>query len=97
MTGNAMMMRLFDARLAIVEADVKAIAEELGVELPEDSASVLPADRNALKFPPEAPSEIEATKGATDLAEEEGIDLAEIEGSGENGRIIKADVAKAIS
>ncbi len=40
--------------------------------------------------------EVDATSGATELAEEEGIDLASIEGSGKDGRVTKADVEDAI-
>lgn len=37
-------------------------------------------------------SEVNATAGAISFAKEQGIDLSEVEGSGENGRISKADV-----
>lgn len=45
---------------------------------------------------PEAPAEIEATDTARTLAEEAGIDLTTIEGTGKDGRILKSDVQKAI-
>lgn len=44
----------------------------------------------------EAPVEVDATDTARSLAEENGIDLATIEGTGKEGRILKSDVAKAI-
>jgi len=36
--------------------------------------------------------EYNATKGAVELADTEGVDLGEVEGTGEDGRITKADV-----
>lgn len=44
----------------------------------------------------EGPAEVEITDAARDLAEEHGIDLASIEGTGKDGRILKGDVEKAI-
>ncbi|WP_103030024.1 E3 binding domain-containing protein [Salinibacter altiplanensis] len=41
--------------------------------------------------------EIDATAGAEELAGEEGIDLREIEGTGKDGRITKADVEGALT
>jgi pyruvate/2-oxoglutarate dehydrogenase complex dihydrolipoamide acyltransferase (E2) component len=38
---------------------------------------------------------IEATEAAQELAEQEGVDLQQIEGSGKEGRITKEDVEKA--
>jgi hypothetical protein len=40
---------------------------------------------------------IDATDGARELAEEAGIDLTAVDGSGGGGRIVKADVEKAIA
>lgn len=39
---------------------------------------------------------VEASKGAVELAAEHGIDLAAVEGSGENGKINKPDVQKVV-
>ena len=44
----------------------------------------------------DAPVEVNATDTARSLAEEHGIDLATIEGTGKEGRILKSDVTKAI-
>jgi large subunit ribosomal protein L21 len=44
----------------------------------------------------EAAAEIDITDAARKLAEENGIDLAGLEGSGAGGRILKGDVEKAI-
>lgn len=45
----------------------------------------------------EVPGEVDATQGARDLAAAEGIELTELEGSGENGRILKSDVEQALA
>jgi len=42
-------------------------------------------------------SELDATNGAKQLAEAEDINLAEVEGTGKDGRITKADVKRALS
>ncbi|MEJ2546982.1 MAG: 50S ribosomal protein L21 [Gemmatimonadota bacterium] len=54
-----------------------------------------PVEAEAEK-PVEAKAEIEATDSARELAAEAGIDLATIEGTGKEGRILKSDVQKAI-
>lgn len=41
--------------------------------------------------------DIEATEGARDLAEEAGVDLRVVKGTGEDGRITKGDVRAAIA
>ena len=41
-------------------------------------------------------ADVNVTDAARDLAEEHGIDVAAIEGSGQGGRILKGDVDKAI-
>ena len=45
---------------------------------------------------PAAEATINITDAARELAEENGIDLATIEGSGKEGRILKSDIDKAI-
>lgn len=36
--------------------------------------------------------EIDATDGAIELAEDEGVDLSKVKGTGDSGRVIKSDV-----
>jgi large subunit ribosomal protein L21 len=59
-------------------------------------AGVAPSKAKAPAAEPAAPVEIEATDTARTLAEEHGIDLATLEGTGKEGRILKSDVEKAI-
>jgi pyruvate/2-oxoglutarate dehydrogenase complex dihydrolipoamide acyltransferase (E2) component len=69
------------------DAEHVAEAREAGAEAlaktPEDDESG------------ESDGQPEATPAAAELAEEKGVDLTEVEGSGQDGRIVKADVEKA--
>ncbi len=67
----------------VVEAEVAA---------PEEEA----AEAEVAAPEAEAAPEINITDAARKLAEENGIDLAGLEGSGAGGRILKGDVEKAI-
>jgi len=59
-------------------------------------AEVAPPKAKAPAAEPTGPVAIAATETARTLAEEHGIDLATLEGSGKEGRILKSDVEKAI-
>lgn len=47
------------------------------------------------EYQPEAVSAADATKGAQEAAEELGVDLASVSGTGKDGKITKADVEAA--
>jgi large subunit ribosomal protein L21 len=68
---------------------------EAKAEKPVEAEAEKPVEAKAEK-PVEAKAEIEATDSARELAAEAGIDLATIEGTGKEGRILKSDVQKAI-
>lgn len=57
---------------------------------PEPPAEV--ADPEAQAQAQEASQGVEATKGATELAVSEGVDLADVEGTGDGGKITVDDV-----
>lgn len=71
--------------VAVVEEAPVAEVVEAEVAAPEEKAPEV-----------EAAAEINITDAARKLAEEHGIDLAGLEGSGAGGRILKGDVDKAI-
>lgn len=83
------------AKKAVEKAAAPAPAPK--AEIPAEAAAA-PA-KPAAKAPAAKPAEpvaIEATDTARTLAEEHGIDLATLEGTGKEGRILKSDVEKAI-
>lgn len=65
-----------------------AISEDyaVGTVDPVDGEETAPADE-----------EVNATDGAKELAEAEGVDLSQVEGSGAEGRIVKGDVEDYIA
>jgi len=75
-----------------------ATSEEKKVEAPQKSAPVV--EKAAAPQPKAAPTSVPTTKNgrifasplAKKLAEEKGISLSAVQGSGENGRVIKRDI-----
>ncbi len=63
---------------------------------PKAKAAKPKAEKPAAKAKPAPKAAIEITDAARELAEKHGIDLATIEGSGKEGRILKSDIDKAI-
>jgi pyruvate/2-oxoglutarate dehydrogenase complex dihydrolipoamide acyltransferase (E2) component len=61
------------------EITIKVDADEAAAASADDSADVAGDDLNA-------------TQGAIDLADEESVDLSQVTGTGEGGRITKSDV-----
>ena len=80
---------------AKVEEPAAAKVEKLAKEEAKPAKAEKPAEPKAEK-PAEPKVEIEATDSARELAAEAGIDLATLEGTGKEGRILKSDVQKAI-
>jgi pyruvate/2-oxoglutarate dehydrogenase complex dihydrolipoamide acyltransferase (E2) component len=70
-------------------SDVERAIEDRGGPTDESAAEAVAAG--------EQPAGVNATDGAIKLADEEGIDLSTVEGSGENGRIVKGDVEAAVA
>ena len=75
----------------VLKSDVEAAVEALEEEEAETGEEA--SDEEA---EPEPAGEIDVTGAAEELAEEHGIDLASIEGTGKDGRILKSDVQDAI-
>lgn len=75
---------------AVTEAPVEEVAPE--AEAPETAPEPEPEAAPGSA----AADEIDITDAARELAEAHGLDLASIEGTGKDGRILKSDVDKAI-
>ncbi len=83
------------------EEAAAVVDEAAGEETPVVEAEVAAPEEEAAEAEVAAPEaeaapEINITDAARKLAEENGIDLAGLEGSGAGGRILKGDVEKAI-
>jgi len=63
---------------------------------PEPKAEKAAATPKAATTPDAAGPEFDITDAARELAEEHGLDLAAIKGTGKEGRILKSDIDKAI-
>jgi len=81
------------------EATLTASEAQSQIQSAEPVAEASPeeaADAVANEEPAEEPApEVEATPAAEELAASEGVDLAEVEGSGVDGKIVKSDVEAA--
>jgi large subunit ribosomal protein L21 len=85
------------AEAPVVEVEqVEVEAPVVEVEQVEAEAPDVEAEPAVVEAPTEEPSAVDATDTARSLAEENGIDLSTLEGSGKGGRILKSDVAKVI-
>ena len=83
--------------VAVVEEAPVAEVVEPEIAAPEaDVAKAEVAEAEVAAPEAEAAPEIDITDAARKLADENGIDLAGLEGSGAGGRILKGDVEKAI-
>lgn len=77
------------------EPEEPETVEEPAAEAPEAEATTDAPEAEAATEAP-AEDEIDITPAALELAEEHGLDLTQIEGTGKDGRILKGDVDKAI-
>ncbi len=75
-----------------VEADSGSDSPDGAAAKPAPTGSVAPSEANAARPSESAPS---PSPAARKLAEERGVDLRRVKGSGRDGRITKEDVAKA--
>lgn len=73
----------------------KFICLECRGETPADRDQFMAHDCDQLRQVDEAP-DVDATEAAVAAADEYGVDLTEIEGTGKNGRVIEPDVQDAI-
>jgi large subunit ribosomal protein L21 len=79
-----------------VEAETVAEAP-VEVQAPaEPAVEVEAAPEPAVETPAEAGAAVNITDAARQLAEDHGIDLATVQGSGKDGRILKGDIDKII-
>ena len=90
-----------EAEAEEAEVEAEAAGEEAAVEAPaaeaeEEEAVEAEAEAAAEEEEEEAPEEIDITGAAEELAEEHGLDLTAIEGTGKDGRILKSDVQEAV-
>lgn len=77
----------------------RAIAEKAGqlerVERIDARLAQLAEPERSAKDGNDTPSEIDATDAAIELAAELGTELASVEGTGDDGRVLKGDVWRA--
>ncbi len=81
-----------------VQEAVRELEEEEAAEAGDEAAEADGADEAAAADGAGAviPDEVDITSAARELAEEHGLDVTGIEGTGKDGRILKSDVKDAI-
>jgi len=76
-------------------ADAKPKAEAPKAEAPKAAPAAAPAPKPAAAAAPSAGTRVFASPLARRIAEQQGIDLGKVQGSGPNGRIVRADLDNA--
>lgn len=91
---------LEEAAVPPVEADEEAPPPEpepeAEVEAPEPEEAEEPEPEAAEEAEPVIPEDFSITNAARELAEEHGIDVTKIEGTGKDGRVLKGDVQAVV-
>ncbi len=64
--------------------------------LTQEFARFVKGEIGTEEYRPDGTDTVEATDAAAKLAEEEDLDLAEVEGTGEGGKVLKGDVQDAL-
>lgn len=72
--------------------EVAEAGSEAQQELADEKEEAADEEENGADVAPEDSEAPEATEAAVELAEEKGVDLSQVEGSGKDGKIIKSDV-----
>lgn len=75
--------------LAGVDSGTAAISDDYGADVGDGGVAAAAG--------PHEGAEIDATDGAKELAEEENVDLTQVEGTGQDGRVTKSDVEDYIA
>lgn len=82
-----------DMEQEVAEADIDAASEEIAASS-DDSASATVADTGEESGGTGGAAEdVQATPGARQLADDEGVDLSQVDGTGPQGVIVEGDVA----
>ena len=83
-----------DAEVAVTDEEPQAeVEEEVEVEVEEEQVEV---EEAPVEEAVEADIELKITEAARKLAEENGIDLSTVKGTGKDGAILKSDISKLI-
>jgi len=92
LTVVAYITRTADEPLDVSESGSGGVGEKGSAGVGEGESSSVAADDTPTPLHPSSPTRIFASPRARRAAKEQGVDLAEVAGSGPNGRIVEKDV-----